>query len=101
MRHSFKERVISFRVLRSLGFKVEKGDVASKQGYSEKRTVFHHIISAFDWVLFQLEERGKISQRKNWKKKKKTLIITKSRYQETFFYKMVGMNKVILYSGVG
>ena len=52
MRHSFKERVISFRVLRSLGLKVEKGDAVSK------RTVFHHIISAFDWVLFQLAERG-------------------------------------------
>ena len=58
---------------------MEKGNVASKQGCSVKRTVFHHIISAFDWVLFQLAERGQTSERKIGKKKK-NLIITKSRY---------------------
>ena len=50
---------------------------------------------------FNLKKEEKFHREKIGKRKKKTLIITKSRYQETFFYKMVGMNKVILYSGIG
>ena len=69
MRHSFKERVISFRVLRSLGFKVEKGDELS----------FITLSQLLIGCCFNLQKEDRF-QRQKLEKKKKHTIITKSRY---------------------
>ena len=64
MRHSFKERVISFRVLRSLGFKVEKGDELS----------FITLSQLLIGCCFNLQNEDRF-QREKLEKKNNTLLL--------------------------